>query len=84
MITDAEVQQFEEAGWRVGTLKDVEVAGMRCLADPEVKGRCVVVCKGEVEDGDRVFDCYDDFEGAFGVKEIAGRRSWFGRGGDAS
>jgi NAD(P)-dependent dehydrogenase (short-subunit alcohol dehydrogenase family) len=84
MITDAEIQRFEEAGWSVGTLKDVEVAGMRCLADPDVRGRCVVVCKAEVEDGDRVFDCCDEFEGAFGVKEIAGRRSWFGKGAGAS
>jgi NAD(P)-dependent dehydrogenase (short-subunit alcohol dehydrogenase family) len=77
MISEAEVERFELAGWKVGTLGDVRVAGMRCLADAGVRGRCVVVCKGDGEKGDRVFDACDDLEDGMGVREIVGRRSWF-------
>ena len=79
MISAKEVERFEAAGWKVGTLGDVRVAGMRCLGDAGARGRCVVVCKGEEVEGDRIFDCCDDLEDGMGVREIFGRRGWFRR-----
>jgi 5'-hydroxyaverantin dehydrogenase len=80
MITPPECEAIEAAGWMIGSLEDVRVAGMRCLASSEVRGRVVVVCKGCIEPGDRVFDACDDWEHKCGVDEIMDKRSWFGTG----
>ena len=76
MVSAEEVEGFEKAGWKVAGLGDVRVAGERCLADPWVRGRVVVVCKGVREEGDRVFDCCDDL-----VDGMGGGRCWGGGGG---
>ena len=81
MVKPEEVEGLTAAGWKVGTLEDVKNGAMRCLADPEVKGRSVVICRGEVEGGkagSRNFDACDEFESGFGAREIGGRRGWFG------
>lgn len=84
MIKEEEVKAFEAGGWKVGTLGDVRVGGMRCLANEDVKGRAVIVCKGEEKEGDRCFDACDDLENGYGVKELMAKRDWFGGKGEAS
>ena len=81
MISSKEIEYLTQAGWKVATLGDLKEGAMRCLANPGVNGRSVVICGGERDGGkpgSRNFDACDEFENGFGVREILEHRSWFG------
>ena len=81
MVSAKLIEGLTASGWNVATLEDVREGAMRCLADPDVKGRSVVICAGEVgggKPGSRNFDACDEFEDGFGSREILEHRGWFG------